>query len=152
MAIKVHLAGVGNGRTADVSNSGEMATAPLHYDETSFQELAVINTAYNFYLPQPFKEFVVTGVIAFADKQVSATTNATVVVYEASSSDTTTADKVLLQFELGQNQSIVATPLRILVNVGKFINAKTDDDDVHTTVMGYYIDIRGATVNREPTV
>ena len=30
--------------------------------------------------------------------------------------------------------------LSLLVNVGKFINAKTDDDDVHMNILGYYVD------------
>ena len=26
------------------------------------------------------------------------------------------------------------------LNEGKFINAKTDDDDVHMNILGYYVD------------
>ena len=128
-----------NGLTAKITKSGELVVAPLSYDETMFVELAEDDTAYNFYEPKPQKQFVITGVLAYGDKQVSAVTNATVIVYEADSIDTLTVDKVLLQFEIGQNQSIPISSLRTLVNVGKWINAKTDDDDVHMTVMGYYI-------------
>ena len=51
-----------------------------------------------------------------------------------------TVDKFLVQFVVTLDQAIVATPLHILVNSGKFINAKTDNDDVHLTLMGYYIE------------
>ena len=30
-------------------------------------------------------------------------------------------------------------PLNILVAPGKYVNAKTTDDDIHMTIMGYYI-------------
>lgn len=128
-----------NGFKVKVTKSGELVVAPLAYDETMFVELAEDDTAYNFYEPKPQKQFVITGVLAYGDKQVSAVTNATVIIYEADSIDTLTVDKVLLQFEIGQNQSIPISSLRTLVNVGKWINSKTDDDDIHMTIMGYYI-------------
>lgn len=125
---------------AKVTKSGELVVAPLSYDLTKFNELAEINTAYNFYGPIPLKQFVITSMLAYGDKQVSSNTNATVEVYEASATDETTVDKCLIRFEIGQNQAIPFTPLRVLVNHGKWINAKTDDDDIHMTIMGYYID------------
>ena len=45
-----------------------------------------------------------------------------------------------MQFEIGQNEFHPFTNLNLLVNVGKFINAKTDDDDVHMNILGYYAD------------
>ena len=128
-----------NGITVKITKSGELVVAPLSYDETVFQELAEINTAYNFYEPLPNKQFVMTSVLAYGDKQVGTSTNATVIIYEASDIGTITVDKVLLQFEIGRDQAIPISALRTLVNVGKWVNAKTDDDDVHMTIMGYYI-------------
>ena len=135
----VQLSGGTRGAFAQVTPSGELVVAPLAYDETEFNELAVADTAYNFYGPKAEQQFVFTGLLAYADKQVSSVTNAPVVVYEATSEDTATVDKVLLQFELGQNQSLPLSGLHILVNSGVWINGKTDDDDVHMTLMGYFI-------------
>ncbi len=137
--LTVQIAGGGKGDIANVTPGGEFVVAPLAYDETEFKELAEDDTAYNFYGPKARQQFVLTGLLAYADKQVSGVTNATVIVYEATSEDTTTVDKVLLQFELGQNQSLPLPGLHILVNSGVWINAKTDDDDVHMTLFGYYI-------------
>lgn len=138
--IDVKIAG-GDGRaTAGVTKSGELVVSPLHYDETVYNELAVDDTAYNFYAPKSGKQFVITGMLAYADKQVSDITNAAVVVYEAASSGTTAVSKVLIQFELGQSQSIPWPNTRILVNPGVYVNAKTTDDDVHMTLLGYYIE------------
>ncbi len=123
-----------------VTASGELVVGPLHYDETEFNELAEPDTAYNFYQPKSGQQFVITGMLAFGDKQINGVTNATVVVYEATNTDVTTVQKVLLQFEMGQNQSIPMAGLRILVAAGAYVNAKTDDDDVHMTLLGYYIE------------
>ena len=128
-----------NGNPAKVTESGELVVAPLSFDETKFNELAEDDTAYNFYEPKPNKQFVITSMLAYGDKQVGSQTNATVEVYEAASSDSTTVLKCLIKFEIGQNQAIPFTPLRVLVKEGVWVNAKTDDDDIHMTVMGYYI-------------
>ena len=138
MTIEIHI-GFG-GKIAKVTSSGELVVAPLHYDETSFKELAEPNIGYNFYAPLPGKQFVITAILMKADKQVSNTDDATVVIYEADSTDSTTVDKTLIQFAMVRDDIIIPTPLRILVAEGKFINAKTDDDDIHMTITGYYID------------
>jgi len=85
------------------------------------------------------KKFVITGIVANADQQVSTNTGATVIVYEASAEDSTTVDKVLYQDDMIRNDRIVLLPLNILVNNGVYINAKTSDDDIHMTIFGYYI-------------
>ena len=132
--------GAGKKHKAKVTSSGELVVAPLAYDETVFNELAEPNTAYNFYPPLPGKQFVITAVIFRADKQVSSQTDAVVVIYEAADTATIVVDKVLIQFAVVQGDIITTTPLRILVNEGKHVNAKTSDDDIHMTITGYYID------------
>lgn len=128
-----------DGNLAKVTKSGELVVTPLHYDKTSFNTLDAINTGYNFYRPLSKKQFVITGILAFADKDVNDTTDTIIVIYEAGDSDTTTVDEVLLQFGMGKLTVITATPLHILVRPGKFVNAKTGDDDIHLNIMGYYI-------------
>lgn len=129
-----------NGKDAKVTPSGELVVAPLHYDDTKFNELAEPNVGYNFFGPLPQKQFVVTGVWFRADKDVSNIADATVVIYEAANTDTTTVDKILRQFAVVREDIIDTSPLRILVNAGKFVNAKTDDDDIHMNITGYYIE------------
>jgi hypothetical protein len=134
------LDGGGKGRAALVTSIGQLVTAPFAYDETVFKELAADDTAYNFWPPKPGEQFVITGVLFRADKQVSSTVDATVVVYEATTDSTITVSKILIQFAVVQGDIINATPLNLLVNEGRYVNAKTDDDDIHMTIMGYYID------------
>lgn len=141
MSLPIRLVDGKTGVSASVSKLGQFTTAPFAYDETVFNELATDNVAFNFYTPKAGKQFVVTGISAVADKQVSSTVSADVVVYEATSSSTTTVDKILFQTAMVQDQINILIPLNILVTAGKYINAKTTDDDIHMTIMGYYIPI-----------
>ena len=127
----------GSGAVAKVTNSGELVIAPLAYDEVANQTLDSANTAENFFTPISRKQFVVTGIIANADKSV--TTDVVVDVYEADSLTSTTIDKAIFHFEMLKNGDKDLTGLRILVNSGVFINAKADDANVNITLMGYFI-------------
>ncbi len=131
--------GRGTKNKAVVTNIGQLVTAPFSYDDTQFKELAEVDTAYNFYKPKAGQQAVLTGCIARADKQVSSTVDATVIVYEATSATTTNISKTLLQFAMVQGDIISLLPLNIIVNEGKFINAKTTDDDIHMNLFGYFI-------------
>lgn len=141
-AFPVRLMGEGDQRVR-VNQAGELLISDGPYDLAVFNELDTINTAYNFYKPKGREQFVITGFLLYGDKQVSGATNATVVIYESSQSDSTTEDRVLVQCEVGQNQSIPFPNIRILCNKGVYINAKTDDDDVHMTIFGHFVDLQG---------
>ena len=139
MTVSFVIRGPG-GKEVQVTPSGELVVAPLHYDETKFVELAEPNVGYNFKEPEPGRQFVITGFIAVGDQQITGNANANVVIYEAEDTSTTTVDKILIQFVIKQDQDIPMAGMHVLVNPGKFINAKTDDDDVHLTLMGYFIE------------
>ena len=143
MTAKVHISDgrSGTGNRACVTNIGQVVTGAFSYDLTQFMELAEDDTAYNFYGPKAGEQFVITGIVAKADKQVSATVDAVVIVYEADESTDTTATRVLLEMAMVEGDLAIITPMNVLVNSGKFINGKTTDDDIHMTIMGYYVPI-----------
>jgi hypothetical protein len=140
--IPVQLVGR-DGQLVKVNAAGEVLVSNGPYDLAEFNELDLINTAYNFYGPKGQEQFVITGFLMYGDKQVSSSTNATVVIYEATAPDTTDESRVLVQVEVGQNQSIPFPNIRILCNKGVYVNAKTGDDDIHMTIFGYYVDLDG---------
>lgn len=133
------LDGLGTKSKARVSTIGQLITAPYDFDDSVYMELGVNDTAYNFYKPKVGEQFVITGFIAKADKQVSTTVDADVIIYESSAPDSTTASKILFQTAMVQGDSVQAFGLNILVTEGLYLNAKTTDDDIHMTIMGYYI-------------
>jgi len=131
--------GGGEKNKATVTRLGQLVVSPVSYDDTVFNELAAANTAYNFYGPKVNKQFIITGFIAKADKQVSSTVDADVVIYEAIAADTTASTKTLFRSAMVQGDQVEALPLNIKVSNGVYVNAKTTDDDIHMTIMGYYI-------------
>jgi hypothetical protein len=141
-AVPVRLMANGSQQVA-INDAGEILVSDGPYDLSTFNELADINTAYNFFGPRGREQFVITGFLMYGDKQVSGAANATVIIYESSQADSTTEDRVILQVEVGQNQSIPFPNIRILCNRGAYINAKTDDDDIHMTIFGHYVDLQG---------
>ncbi len=122
---------------AQITKSGELVTAPLAFDETKYNAMNVDNTAFNFALPIAGKQFIMTGFVAVSDK--SPTADAIVTIYEAAAIDTVTELKVLIKFAMTKNSVIAPTPLRVIVNNGVWVNAKTDDSTIHLTLFGYLI-------------
>jgi hypothetical protein len=127
-----------NGNKVKVTNSGELVTSSLEYDLTKYHGMSSAGTAYNFYPPVSKKQFIITGFLAVSDKNITA--DAIIEIYEADSDTSTTVDKELPKFALTKNAITSPTPLRILVNEGVWVNAKTDDATIHLTMFGYYID------------
>ena len=124
---------------ASVTSAGELVVGSYSHDLTEFNELGTINVGVNFYQPVRKRRFVITGVVAAGNLSISASALATVIIYEASSETTATVDKSLIQFGITRLQTSALLPLNILVSEGKFVNAKTDDDDIFMTIMGFYI-------------
>ena len=142
MSVPCRLVGK-NGQCVNVNEAGEVVVSNGNYDLAEFNELDLVNTAYNFYRPNGLQQFVITGFLMYGDKQVGTGTNATVTIYESSAPDSTAEDRVLVRVEVGQNQSIPFPNIKILCNKGVYINAKTDDDDIHMTIFGHFVDLGG---------
>ena len=140
--IKVRIVGA-NDQEVSVNAAGELLTSDGPYDLSVFNDMDVINTAYNYYGPKGRLQFVITGLLAFGDKDISNASDTTVSIYESSASNSTTEDRVLLKAELAQLSTLPFPSVKILCNVGVYINAKTTDDDVHMTIFGHYVDLNG---------
>ena len=128
-----------SGNIADVTDNGEIIVSPIRPDSVKFVELAEPDTAYTFFPPIQGKSILVTGITAKADKQVSSTVDATVVVYAANNETTTTPTAVVYQDVMVEGDRIALTNLNLLVGEGCYINAKTTDDDVHMNIFCRYV-------------
>lgn len=129
------------GNRATVTRFGQLVTAPVDYSIPISKTLDVVNTAYNFVEPVVDKSIVITDIILTANKNVGAT-DATVTLYEAEEVDTTTSTKDILNLEMIKQSNLVLTGLNMIVSEGKFVNAKTDDDDIFVTIMYYRVPVR----------
>lgn len=136
---KFQIEGAGSGKIANVSDNNELITRPFNYSEPEFQNMNVDDTAFNFFDPEAGKQFIITTVVLDADRNVGQD-GASVVIYEASADNSTVVDKTLFQFDIPKNGNRTMTNQLSKVNEGKFVNGKTNDNNVLGTIAGYYIE------------
>ena len=129
----------GNGNEAKVTSRGELIVSPLGYSESYAVTATVNNQGYNFTTPGTDKRFVITAILLTTDKNVGAN-GATISIYEASSATETTVDKEILTVEMLKQTNRDITGLNLIVTEGKWLNVKTDDNNLYATVLGYYIE------------
>lgn len=125
-------------RGASVSKGGALAVGPVEDDEREFNNLNVINTAFNFYSPRANQVFIITGIIAFADKDISDASSTVIAVYGALSAASITVEGQPFQFGMGKLTLFPGLPLRFKIGEGLFVNAKTDDNNILMTILGHY--------------
>lgn len=129
--------GSGQGNTVKVTDTGELVTVRGNYDTPKKLSLTSTGTAYNFFGPNGKKNFIITGLIINADKNV--TSSAVVDIYEATDATSTTIDEPIMTLDITKLTTQVITGVLIKTNFGKFINAKTDDATINLTILGYYL-------------
>jgi len=138
--LNTNIIGTENGVAAKVTDRGQLVVATIEYSEAYTVSATVINTAYNFIGPKAGKRFVITAILLNADKSVSATNGAVIVIYEATSATSTTASKTILSIELLKQVNRDITGLNLIVSEGVWLSIKTDDNNINATILGYYID------------
>jgi len=137
--IGVTIKGGEFGKDVKVSSIGELIVRSFDYSTPVFKSLNADNQAFNFFKPKAGFKFVLTDVIADANRDIGVN-GATVDIYEADADDSTTVDTQILQFDMPKNTTKVLTSLNfITTDEGKFINAKSDDSNVLLTLSGFFV-------------
>ncbi len=136
MSLTVYLRGR-NGKLVEVTESGELVSAPLHYSDPVFNLLDVNDQVYNFFRPKAGQQLIITGITASANRNV--TTQTQVDIYEATSATSGTISKQIRSLDIAKLERSIEQGLNEEIRPGAFINAKCDDDDVLLTISGYYI-------------
>lgn len=141
MVLKTHIEdGAGTGRRARVTEYNQLIVAPLDYSSTSTVTMDVINTGYNYISPKSGHKIVITDILLYANKNVGAG-DATVTIYTSDVGPTeTTVKETVLQTEMLKQTSRDLIGLNLIVgNEGRWVNGKTDDDDIFCTIGYYYV-------------
>ena len=133
--------GSGASYLAKVTENGQLVTAPISYSGPYTAEVSSVNTATTVALPRIGYRFVVTGILLDADKNVSASTAGTVVLYEGDSVDDVTGSKTILSIEMLKNTSRSITGLNLIITEGVWLSIKTTDATVFATILGYYLPV-----------
>ena len=123
---------------ARVTKYGQLVTAPLSFSVPTSNNMVLINTPYNFIEPQPGQSIIITNVIASADKNVSNTDPANVVVYQSDGVNSLNNLGTLVQPQLlrGANQNFL---MNLIVGEGVWVNATTNDDAILLFLYYYYV-------------
>ena len=136
MAHPIHIADPRSGMTARVTEFGQLVTSSVAYSTPVTGTLAVDDTAVNFVEPKGKHQIVVTDIILSSDKNVGVD-GAAVVVYCADAIDSTTVAVGILEVNMLKNTARDLIGLNLIVGEGKWVNAKTDDNNIEVTI-GYY--------------
>jgi len=139
MATPVNIIGSRNSNRAKVTKFGQLVTAPLQYSTPVSVELDVINTAFNLLTPASGQSVVITDIIVSADRNVSTTTPANIVIYQALEADLLLPDKTIVRPQLVRSGNASYIGLNMIVDEGKWVNARTDDVGVLVTIMFYLV-------------
>ena len=131
--------GSGSGKSVKISSRGQLITSPLEFSIAYTVEVNATATAFNFVPPLSNKQFVITDILLYADKNVGVN-DASVQIYEADAINTTTISKTILDIEMVKQTSRDITGLNLIISKGKWLNIKTDDATIFATIMGYYAD------------
>lgn len=135
--IGVRLVGA-NGTPIRVTPSGELIVAAFDRSTPTFQNMDVVDTAYNFVTPATGQQFIITTIIVSTNRNVGAN-GTTIDLYEATAVDSTSIVKSILQFDMAKNKELPMIGLDLKTTSGVWVNGKCDDDDVLMTVAGYFI-------------
>ena len=136
---KVQIVGK-DGQSVRVTEFGQLTVSPVEYSTPVTDTLDAINTAFNFIGPSSGQQIVITDIILTANKNVGAS-DATVDIYEANSATATTISNSILQLEMIKQSSLPLIGLNMIVPAGKWVNAKTNDNDVFVTIMYYRVPV-----------
>lgn len=129
------------GQAARVTRFGQLVIAPLDYSTPIDRNLNVADQAFNFLAPESGRSIVITDIIVSADKAVSPTDPAEVEIYQADSVDSLTASPSIVSPRLNRGEDLALTGLNWLVPEGKWVNAKTNDNNILITIASYRVPV-----------
>lgn len=132
--------GSGTKNKARVTTRNQLVTAPLEFSNMFNAQAVAANTAYNVVLPKIGKQFIITDLILYGNKDVDNTNDATVVVYEASAIDSLVVDETIFNNEIPRRGDLPLTGLNIEVSSGAWVNIKTSSETIFINIGGYYVD------------
>lgn len=139
MSLQVNIRdGDGKGSMAHITSRGVLVVGPIDFSVSYNQDVDTIDTAFNFVGPLAAKRFVVTDILLSTDRLIG-NNGAIIILYEATSSSTTTVTKTILEIEMLKSTVRDLTGLNMILTEGVWLNIKTDDDNVQATIMGYYV-------------
>jgi hypothetical protein len=141
MTASIGLKDSKTGQTARVTRFGQLVVAPLDYSQPIKRELDTINTAFNFLSPEAGKNIVITDILVSANKDVSNVDPADIEIYGADGVDSLIPLPSVISPRLTRAANLALTGLNLLIPEGKWVNAKTNDNNILITLMFYRVPV-----------
>jgi hypothetical protein len=129
------------GQVARVTKFGQLVVAPIAYSAPVSRNLNVVDQAFNFLAPESGQSIVITDIIISGDKAISPTDPAEVEIYQAEAVDSLIASPSILSPRPGRGENIPLNGMNLLIPAGKWVNAKTNDNNVLITIMFYRVPV-----------
>ena len=113
-------------------------TTVLAYSEPEFQNLNVVDTAFNLRKPVTGKRFVVVGALISGNRDIGVNGSITI-IYGATTETTITVTQTIAELEVGKSTVFPFVIPNVLVTTDLFINAKCDDASVRISLYLYEV-------------
>jgi len=139
MSLPIIIKDGNSGITAKVTKFGQLVVSTLQFSTPINKNLNVIDTAFNFVQPEQDHSIVITDIIVSADNSVSNTAPAEIEIYQATEPDTTTILEGIISPRLTRADNLSLNGLNLIIPEGRFVNAKTNDNNVLVTIMFYIV-------------
>ena len=141
MTLKVELTGLsrkGDVLPVRINELGELTVGKGSPSPPANQTMSVVDTAYNFAIPEEGKNIYVTAIHLYADKNVGAGDASVVIYANASGIDGTDEDEIVFKTEMVKQTQLVISGLNIKVtSQGRWLNGKTNDNNIFANIFCY---------------
>ncbi len=125
-----------SGNIAQVLSDGELTVLIGNFAEVATGIAEIDDTAVNLIAPEAGFDIVITGYVIETNREVGVN-GANVEVYAATSASSTAVDTSILLFDMPKQTVREATVALFKVPAGKWVNAKTDDDNAMISIFFY---------------
>jgi hypothetical protein len=139
MSTPVNITGPGREQVAKIVTGNALAVGPPSPSDTFNATLDVDNVAVEVVPGLANQSFCVTGLLVTGNKSISTTVDAIVTIFQATADDLTVSVKDMLVVPIARSSQTLATGILLEVPAGRFLMAKTTDDDVLVTILGFYV-------------
>ncbi len=136
--IPVELKDSKSDNRATITERGQVVVAPIDFSVPIEISLILDNVPVNIIEPQVNRQFIITEIIASADRNVGV--NGSILeIYETDAIDSSTPTRDIVTLEIAKSAIVPITGLNWITNPAVWINAVMDDNNVTLTLSGYFV-------------
>jgi hypothetical protein len=137
MGIDAKIVGT-HGRSPTITEYGQLVVGPIAYSKSSVVVMNADATGFMAIPPVAGHKIVLTSAFVRADKNVSATVESDIEVYESETSTGTVSTSDILNIGLTKQQ-FVNIPMNYISSEGTWIMCSASDANVNISIFYYYV-------------